>query len=253
MTTLSGRLAYLLASVLALTGFGALADNHEPAPQPALESFLCNYNPGKDRGDLNSATDYYLKQAEKAGINTPNAYLWSKVKGTGADMIWHNVYESVAAMAAQLDATGASSEMTDVLARYDTVADCMPMAGTVTAVHQTEGSDGGEGAFVAAYACRTDGAPDPMAMGDLNSHIGGVCGAIGETAPIATYAITPITTDRAGPHVVYFNIFESASHWAALDAALDGSAGGQMLVRHFTSMLQCDTNLWASEQIVGGN
>ena len=40
--TLSRRLAYLLASVLALTGFGALADGHEPAPQPALESFLCN-------------------------------------------------------------------------------------------------------------------------------------------------------------------------------------------------------------------
>ena len=112
--TLSRRLAYLLASVLALTGFGALADGHEPAPQPVLESFLCNYNPGKDRGDLNSATDYYLKQAEKAGINTPDAYLWSKIKGTGADMVWHNVYESIPAMAAQLDATGASSECREV-------------------------------------------------------------------------------------------------------------------------------------------
>ena len=251
MTTQSTRLAQLLACVLAFTGFGALADSHEPAPPGALESFLCNYNPGKDRGDLDSATDYYLKQADKAGINTPDAYLWTKIKGTGVDMIWHNAYESVAAMAAQLDATGASSEMADVMARYDTVADCMPMAGEARSVHQSEGAEDAPVAFVAAYACRTDGMPNAAEMGDLNDHIGGVFGAI-DTAPIATYAITPITTDPTGPHVVYFNLFESASAWAALDATLNGTAGGQMLVRHFGSMLQCQTNLWASEQVIGG-
>lgn len=253
MTTLSTRLAHLLACVLALTGFGALADSHEPAPAGALESFLCNYNPGKDRGDLDSATDYYLKQADKAGISTPDAYVWTKIKGAGTDLVWHNVYESVPAMAAQLDATGASSEMADVLARYDTVADCMPMAGQVTPVHQTEGSDGTPAAFIAAYACRAAGPPNPSAMGDLNTHIGGVFGAMGDTAPIATYAITPITTDRTGPHVVYFNLFESASAWAALDGVLNSTPGGQMLVRHFSSMLECETNLWASEQVIGGN
>ena len=253
MTISSTRLAYLLAPVLALVGFGASADSHEPAPQPALESFLCTYVSGTDRGDLDSATDYYLKQAEKAGIDTPPAYLWTKVKGTGVDLIWHNVYESLGAMAAQLDATGAASEMADVLARYDTVASCMPMAGRVTPVHQRSETDDGAATFVAAYACRTRGMANPADMADLNRHIGGVFGAMGDAAPVATYAITPITTDASGPNAVYFNVFESASHWAAVDGALNGTADGQMLVRHFTSMLECSTNLWASEQVIGEN
>ncbi len=253
MTISSTRLAYLLASVLALTGFGAIADSHEPAPQPALESFLCTYVSGKDRDDLDSATEYYLKQAERAGISPPPAYLWTKIKGTGGDLIWHNVYESVQAMAAQLDTTGASSEMAGVLPRYDTVASCMPMAGRVTTVHQRDEEDGSGAAFVVSYACNTRGAANAAAMSDLNSHIGGVLGAMGDASPVATYAITPITTDMSGPNAVYFNIFDSASHWAAFDGALNGSGSGQMLARHFTSMLQCSTNMWASEQVVGEN
>lgn len=256
MTISSTRLAYLLASVLALTGFGAIAEAQEPAPQPALESFLCTYVSGKDRGDLDAATDYYLKQAEKAGINTPPAYLWTKVKGTGGDMIWHNVYDSLDALAAQLDAEGASSEMTAVAERYDAVTTCMPMAGRVTSVHQrgeteaeTETEEGGT-AFVASYACRTRGMPSPDEMADLNRHIGGVFGAMGDAAPIATFALTPITTDISGPNAVYFNVFESAAHWAAVDGVLNGTEPGQMLVRHFTSMLECSTNLWASEQVI---
>jgi len=251
MGIISSRLAYLLACVLTFTGIGALADSHEAPPQAALESFLCNYVAGKDRGDLDSATDYYLKQAEKAGIDPPPAYLWTKIKGTGADLIWHNAYDSLAAMAAQLDATGASSDMAGVLPRYDTVADCTPMAGRVTPVHQRGETDGGEANFVAAYACRTRGMSNPADFADLNSHIGGVFGAMGDAAPVATYAITPITSDPTGPQAVYFNVFESASHWAAVDGALNGSAEGQMLVRHFNSMMECATNLWASEQLIG--
>jgi hypothetical protein len=111
-TPLARRLAYLLAPVLAIAGFNALADAHEPPPPAVLESFLCNYVDGKDRGDLDSATEYYMRQAEKAEISTPSAYLWTKVKGAGpAQLIWHNVYENLAAFGAQMDAEAASSEI----------------------------------------------------------------------------------------------------------------------------------------------
>ena len=249
MKTISKRLAYVLATVLAVTGLGAFADGHEPAPQPVLESFICNMNPGQDRGDLDSATDYYMRQADKAGITPPAAYLWTKIKGTGADMIWHNVYGSMGEFAAQLDATGASSEMAAVTARYDTVTDCMPMLGGVNVIHERSEDNGGEGAFVAGYACRASGHSTQADYADLNRHIGGVFGEMSD-APIATYMITPMTTDIDGVEAVYFNVFESASHWAAWGGEINGNGTGQMLVRHFNSMLDCSTNLWASEQVV---
>jgi hypothetical protein len=251
--TLTARpLAILLAALISLTGFGALADSHEPPPQGALESFMCSFIDGKDRDDLNSAIEYHLKQAEKAGIATPPAYLWTKVKGNApVDMVWHNAYESMAAFAAQLDAEAASSEMTAVNERYLSVVDCTPMLGRVSAIQQRGETNGGEGNFVVAYACRTHQAPDRAAFGDLHRHISGVTGAMGDTAPIATYAIAPVTSDPDGPNAVYFNVFENLTHWAAFDGQLAGSESGQMLLRHFGTMMSCSTNMWASEQVIG--
>ncbi len=256
MTTTSPtarRLAFLLASVLALSGFNVSADSHEPAPPGVLESFLCTYVDGKDRGDLDSATEFYKKQAAKAGIPTPPAYLWTKMKGTAdTQVVWHNVYENLAAFGAQMDAEGASSDMAAVVERYDTVLSCEPLLGSITPVYQRGETNGGEGAFVAAYACRTNGAPNTAMFADLDSHIEGVLGTMGTAAPIATYGIAPMTGDPAGPNAVYFNVFESASHWASFEGQINGTAAGQMLVRHFTTTLNCATNLWGSEQIIGG-
>ena len=115
--------ALLLATLLSLTGLQAAADGHEPPPQVVLETFLCNYLDGKDRGDLDSATEYYLKQAERNGVETPNAYLWTKIKGTGADIAWHNVHDNLDAFAARVDDVEANQAMTSVQERYDSVAD----------------------------------------------------------------------------------------------------------------------------------
>lgn len=252
ISTLAARpLAILLAAMISLTGLGAQADSHEPPPQGVLESFMCSYIDGKDRDDLDSAIQYHLKQAEKAGIPPAPAYLWTKFKGTAdADMIWHNTYESTAAFGAQMDAEAASSEMAAVNDRYLSVVDCTPMLGRVSAIHQQDETNDGEDSFVVSYACRTHQAPNPAAFSDLHRHINGELNAMGEVSPTGTFGIAPVTGDPTGPNAVYVNVFENVSHWAAFDAQLNGTESGQMLLRHFGSMMSCATNMWASEQVI---
>ena len=89
-------LAYFVASLLALTGMTANAA--EAQPPGLLESFLCNFNDGQDMDDLLSARDYYLRQAEKAGITPEPAYVWTLFKGDlDFELIWHNVHANLAA------------------------------------------------------------------------------------------------------------------------------------------------------------
>ncbi|MGE0621433.1 MAG: hypothetical protein AB7I04_07765 [Pseudomonadales bacterium] len=250
-TALTKRLTFLLIPILSLCGFNASAESNEDVPQAVLESYLCTYVDGKDRGDLDAATDFYRKQAAKAGIGTPTAYLWTKFKGSAdAQMIWHNVYENLAAFGSQMDAEAGSAEMAAVGERYDSVVSCTPLLANVMPVHQREAAVTGENRFVASYACRTTAAPNPADFADLNRHIDGALGAMGNAAPLVTYVVSPITADPTGPNAVYFNVFENVSHWAAFEQQLDGSESGQMLVRHFTSMLNCASNLWGSEQII---
>jgi hypothetical protein len=251
-TTLTARpLAVLLAATISLTGFGALADSHEPPPRGVLESFMCSYLDGKDRDDLDSAIEYHLKQAKKAGITPPPAYLWTKFKGTAeAEMIWHNTYESTAAFGAQADAEAASSEMASVTDRYFSVVDCTPMLGMVSAIQQQDDTNDGEDSFVVSYACRTHQAPSPAAFGDLHRHINEELSGMAGASPTGTFVISPATGDPSGPNAVYVNVFENVSHWAAFDSELNGTESGQMLLRHFGAMMNCATNMWASEQVI---
>jgi hypothetical protein len=253
ITRTARPLAFLLAAMISFTGLGALADSHEPPPQGVLESFMCSYLDGKDRDDLDAAIQYHLKQAEKAGITPVPAYLWTKFKGTAdAEMIWHNTYESMVAFGAQMDAEAASSEMVAANERYLSVVECTPMLGRAMAIHERGDTNGGDGNFVVSYACRTHQAPNQAAFGDLHRHINGVMTAIGEASPTGTYGIAPITSDPMGPNAVYINVFDNVSHWTAFDAQLGGTEDGQMLLRHFGTMMSCATNMWTSEQVIAG-
>ena len=253
-TTLTKRpLALQVALAITFTGLGALADSHEPPPQGALESFMCSYLPGKDRDDLNSAIEYHLKQAEKAGITPVPAYLWTKFKGTAeAEMIWHNLYESMAAFGAQMDAEAASSEIASANERYLSVVGCTPMLGRAMTIHEREAPGSTDGTFVVSYACKTHEAPNQADLADLSRHISGVAGSMGDVGPLGTYGIAPVTTDPNGANAVYINVFRNVSHWTAFDAQLTGTESGQMLLRHFGSMMSCATNMWSSEQVIGG-
>ena len=55
-----------------------IADHHAPAASsPVLEAWECSYNPGKNLGDLMSARDYLVKQADKANIALKPLFVWS--------------------------------------------------------------------------------------------------------------------------------------------------------------------------------
>jgi hypothetical protein len=43
------------------------------------EVFVCEWTDGPDMDGLLAARDYYVRQAEKAGVPTPPAYVWTPV------------------------------------------------------------------------------------------------------------------------------------------------------------------------------
>lgn len=249
------KLAWLLLPVFALAGLNVRADSHEAPPPPsALEAFFCTYNPGKDRGDLDSATSYYEKQAEKAGFTRPPAYLWTHMKGTApADIVWVNVHESLVAYGASADAGAAASEMTAVDERYDTVATCQDNLGMATAVIAPDPEDDGTGsATLATYACNFRGAAGPADLPDLAGHIAEVNAGMGEAGLDAAFQIVPLTSGPEGPDVVLVAVADNTEKWATNIATLNTTPAGQSLVRHFNAVVDCGMNLWTSEQVVGG-
>ena len=249
------KLVWLLLPVFALAGLNVRADSHEAPPPPAvLEAFSCTYNPGKDRGDLDAATSYYQKQAEKAGITRAPAYLWTHMKGTApADIVWVNVHESLIAYGAFADAGAASSEMIAVDERYDTVATCQDNLGVVTPViaPDPEGDDG-SAVTLATYACNFRGASGPADLPDLASHVAETNAALGDAGLDAAFQIVPLTAGPEGPDVVLVAVADSTEKWASNVAALNTTPAGQSLVRHFNAVVDCGMNLWSSEQVIGG-
>ena len=103
MTNKSHRLLmYLAASLLAFTG--ATANAAEAQPPGLLETFACNFHDGQDMDDLLSARDYFVRQAERAGITPRASYVWSRYKGgPDFDYVWLTVHQDLAAFAARAD------------------------------------------------------------------------------------------------------------------------------------------------------
>jgi hypothetical protein len=250
------KLIWLLLPVFAIASVNVRADSHEAPPAPAvLEAFFCTYNPGKDRGDLDSATSFYKKQAEKAGITPPPAYLWTHMKGTApADIVWVAVHQNLVAFGAALDAEAASSEIAAVNERYDTVANCQPNLGVVTPVIAPDPeSDYSEGATLATYACNFQPGSGPADLGDLTNHIAGVNAGMGDAGLAAAFQIVPLTSDAQGPDVVFVARASNTEAWATNIATLNTTPAGQSMVRHFNAVVDCGMNLWTTEQVMGAD
>ena len=255
-TQLIRKLAWLLVPLLAFAGFNVRADAHEAPPPPgALEAFFCTYNDGKDRGDLDDATSFYVKQAEKAGLTPPPAYLWTHNKGgAGVDIVWLNVHESLVAWGASDDAGAASSEMAAAGARFDSVGSCTDNLAIVTPVIAPADPDDNpaDGATVATYACNFRPGAGPNALPDLTSHIASVNADMGDAGLDAAYQIVPLTAGPQGPEVVLVAVADDTASWATNIATLNSTPAGQAMIRHFNAVVDCTMNLWHSEQIVGG-
>ena len=248
------KLTWLLLPLLAVVGLNVRADSHEAPPPPAaLEAYFCSYVAGKDRGDLDAATSFYQKQAEKAGIKRPTSYLWTHMKGTApVDFVWLSVHESLVAYGASADAEAASSEIAAVNVRYDTVARCQPNLGVAIPVIAPDPDGAGpDGATLATYACTFQKGSSAADLGDLTNHIAGVNAGMGDAGLAAAFQITPLTSDQQGPDVVFVAAAESTAAWATNIATLQTTPEGQAMVRHFNAVVDCGMNLWTSEQLIG--
>jgi len=243
------KLAHLLLPLVGLVGLTANAAE-APPPPATVEAYLCNYNAGKARADLNSATTFYKQQAAKAGITIPPSYLWTRNKGTSQfGLIWFTAHENLAAFAAFADASAASSEMAAVGTRYDSVVTCQANLAAVMQVSARNVTPGGP-TTINSYACNFRPGASMDSMGDLRAHIKSVNDARGDSAPIGVYQLNPATAGPETPDVVVFAVHQNMAAWAANVAFLNGDPDGQALVRHFTAILDCNMSLWDGEQVI---
>jgi hypothetical protein len=251
-----GRSLLMLISLLALNGTFAHADSHAPAlPTGVLEVFQCNYNSGKDRDDVNALRDYYVKQAEKVGYSTPDAFLWTMTNGSWPNQLaWINVHEDLNAYAKSYDAVAASSELAAVNERAETVMTCMPALGTYAhAFIRDPDAEGPWEATVASYACNLRPEQDMSDLASLMEHVATVNEAMGDDAMDELLHFIPTTGMHDQPDVFVFGASRSgASSWASHLALLEGSAAGRAVLAHFDSVLDCRLSLWDVEQMVGG-
>jgi len=248
---LTTKLARSLIPLLAIVGVGVRA-GEAPPPPAALEGYFCKYNSGKGRADLDAATSFYMKQAEKAGLTPPESYVWTHVKGPApVDFVWLSVHESLRAYGANADAEAASAEIAAVNARYDTVATCQAGLATGTTVIAPKG-ERRNGATLATYACKFREGASAALLPDLTNHVADVNAGMGDAGLDAAFQIMPLTRELDGTDVVLVAAAATTAKWADNLATLNTTPAGQSLIRHFNALLNCSVNLWSSDQVVGG-
>ncbi len=251
--TINRALRLLVLCTTAAVASLVHAHNHEP---PAVaELYACSYKDGKDMGDLMSARDYLLKQADKAEIKLGPSFLWTLIKGgVGFDLLWLDAHESFDAFAKQYDAAAGSEAMASVPARFNTVVDCSAGLATIATVHEREDytPDPNGSAIVSALACNWKPNAGMSASGDLLSHIAGTVGGLGKDAPGAMYAMTPRTAGPNTPDIVLFTVNQSMSSYAKFNAALRSSDQGPALGRHLDQVADCNLAIWNGRQVIAG-
>ena len=244
-------LAFLFAVLLAFTGIAGHAA--EAQPPGVLATFACNFKDGKDMDDLMSARDYYVSESKKAGISTPEAYVWSRFKGgVPFDHIWFDLHANLADFAAGAEEYR-NADMSKVDDRFDAIETCEANVSTVRPLFQGgETSPPNGSAFISSNACSFRDGAGPESMADLEGHVGVVLGGLDEYKSVSIFAATPITQGPNSADIYIFSVNANPSAWAASVAAVQSSPGGPGLGRHFNGTLDCSSSLWFAEQVVGG-
>ncbi len=250
----TNRLMHNLALLtFAFAGVVSIGVNAEEAQPPGvIETWTCSYNPGKDIDDVLAARDYYVKQAAKAGVDIGPAFLWSLIKGDlPFDLVWLAPHQNLGAYAASADAHAAADELSDVAARFNSAATCTPRLGNTRIVFPREIPDRGDApAIVTAFACGVRQGVDAVGIADLESHVAGVLGGMGDNAPDVTFSTTPTTGGANTPDWLLFNVFDSMTSWANFVGSLFSSDAGQQLVRHFNGVADCEQAIWSSQRTI---
>ncbi len=233
---------------------GTLTIAAEPPPPPAIvESWTCSYKAGQGLDDLLGARDYLQRQADKSDVQLGPSFLWSLVKGdVPIDTVWLSPYENLSAWAAAEDASAANEDMAGVGARFGEVSDCTARLGTIRQVYAREGAaDDDDQAMISTLGCSLRQGVNDAALNDLYNHVNGVFGGLGDAAPNASYAISPITGGPTTPDLVLFSVFNNATGYANFINALFGNQANSSLGRHLNAVADCNPALWSGMQVTG--
>ena len=238
---------------LLAASFGFVLMFGAPAQADVREVYGCNYLDGKGMDDLMSARDYYLKQSKKAGLATPDSFVWSLFKGdVPVDVLWFSNYTDLMDFAKQSDAAAGSSEMAAVNARFETVVDC-----NATLASREQVYDGGEfavtggSAFISSFACMLNDGVTSANLNDLWNHVRGALGTMDEYKNFVLYAATPLTPGANAADIYIYGVNDNTTAWATGQAAFEGSKAGQSLGRHFEALMDCNSSLWIGQKVVG--
>jgi hypothetical protein len=240
---------FFFGSMLFLSAFGlALQAN---AQSTIGEVFICNYENGSDYDDLLKARDYYVQQAEKAGLTLPPSFTWQPIKvGAGApDFLWFSYHQNASEYGQFADAMAGSADMQKASERFEAMSDCDSALNSQTQVY-----DGGEDfeppGYIQSFACNFRDGADASSLGDLNAHIAGYLGGTGTDKSFLVFQSTSLTPRTDSPDLRMFTVSESASAWGARQDALQASADGQSMVRHFRAILDCSVSHWSGENVI---
>lgn len=242
----SKYVALLFSAVLALGAIQAHAQS------TMGEVFICNFNDGQDMDDLVAAKDFYLRQSEKAGTPTPPAFVWLPVKMVGfqIDYLWFNYHPSVDAYGATTDAWAASSEIQEAVTRFNRVSNCSSALFLQDQIFAGEEPLGDGPFYITSAACNFRNGADMSAIADLNAHANDYLSQAGTHDSFILFQRTPVTGSADSPDIRIATVHNNASEWAARQGSIAASEGGQMLMRHFQSVLDCSTSHWSSQNMV---
>ena len=248
--TTKNIVSWLIWMNLAFAGAYVHAENAAPEVPGMAEGFFCKYNPGKDRDDLLSARDNFLKVSEKNDSTPAPSFVWHLLKGSApVDFIWLSYHESPIAYGNSLDATASNAAVQAAIARFDTVATCGTGLALARPIVEAELNFTGP-SYIISDTCKVHDNLRQGDMDDLRGHIQSVFSSMDALQGVPVFQLQPITGDADTPDVVMFSVHESATAWATRAVEYYGSDEGQSLERHREKLMSCSTGHFSGEQMV---
>jgi hypothetical protein len=241
---------FFFGSMLFLSAFGlALQAN---AQSTVGEVFICNYENGSDYDDLMKVRDFYVQQAEKAGLTLPPSFTWQPIKvGAGApEFLWFSYHQDASQYGQFTDAMAGSAEMQKVAERFEAMSDCDSALNNQIQVYNGGGELTSPPAYIQSFACNFRHGSDASSMADLNAHIAGYLGGTGTNEAFLVFQSTSLTPRTDSPDLRMYTVSENASAWGARQDAIQSSEDGQSMVRHFRAILDCSVSHWSGEPVV---
>ncbi len=240
--------------LLFLTALAAAPLASAAAAPMVREIYSCNFNDGKDMGDLMAARDYYLNQMEKAGQEPATAFVWTPFKAsTSFDFLWANNNDSLMDYARRGDAFNASAEGQASMERFNSVATCTSSLAMRRQMFQAEGelNAGPGGAIIQAFACDYRRGHGPGDLEDLVNHVSSVVGSVDIADGAMGFVSVPgVGAPPSSADLYFYNVNASLEKWAARSEAFQAAPGTPSLIRHLQTVVECGSALFVGQRVV---